>query len=268
MLAQRHEALIEPCVDELMTARPIVVSARDSIAVAVERLRAGRVRHLPVMDGSRLVGLITLRDVLLADASASVADVTRRPIWTVSPAVGIRQACELLLAPGISCLPVVDGGVLVGIFTRTDALKFVLSVLDLEQLSNRGGPTVAQLMTSPPTEVTSATTTLDEAWRQMRATQARYLPVMCLDAVIGILGERDVLLASRLAPNGSMTSAPLVVDAMSPGVRLIRDESSAWEAARSLLKHRSGALVVLHDSKLRGVITGADFLRWLLRART
>ena len=94
------------------------------------------------MQGERLVGLVTHRDLLRAQArlprgrSVSASEVMTREVETVSPETSVRQAIIRLLDDRFGCLPVVDArGKLVGILTESDIVRFAGRLLgEREQL--------------------------------------------------------------------------------------------------------------------------------------
>jgi len=130
---------------DLMTADPLTVTEGTSLQAAVESMRVARVRHLPVVRGDRLVGLVSQRDVLaaslscLADVDATereallagipVGDVMVRDVVTVGPKDDLEDAVNLLLVHKFDCLPVLDGDELVGILTATDFMQLTRSLL-------------------------------------------------------------------------------------------------------------------------------------------
>lgn len=130
---------------DLMTADPLTVTEGTSLQAAVESMRVARVRHLPVVRGDRLVGLVSQRDVLaaslscLADVDATereallagipVGDVMVRDVVTVAPKDDLEDAVNLLLVHKFDCLPVLDGDELVGILTATDFMQLTRSLL-------------------------------------------------------------------------------------------------------------------------------------------
>ena len=100
----------------------------------------GRVRHLPVVDGGRLVGVVSQRDLLAAGLSqalefdgtqrrrflrsVAVSDVMSGAPITADADLSLEGAAKLMLAHRIGCLPVIDEkGVPVGIVTETDLLR-------------------------------------------------------------------------------------------------------------------------------------------------
>ncbi len=140
-------------IRDLMNTRPIAVRPDDTIRYAFRQLCALRIRHLLVMEGDRLVGIVTDRDIRLALPSLpfvadiadlylklddlKVRDVMSRDVVTVSPDTPVAVAVDLFLQRMISGLPVVDGGRVVGILTETDALRALRHAL--EAVENKGG---------------------------------------------------------------------------------------------------------------------------------
>jgi acetoin utilization protein AcuB len=99
---------------------------------AVARLREHRIRHLPVLDADRLVGVVTDRDLRGVDPDVPVSTIMSRPVFVVSPRTAIDKAARLLFDHRIGCLPVLDNGKLVGILTQTDAVAALVGVVRLQ----------------------------------------------------------------------------------------------------------------------------------------
>ena len=99
------------------------------------------IRHPPVVEGDRLVGWITsrdLREVLLASmiGKITIQDVMMQEFLTVSPA-RVEEAARLAHEHKIGGMPVMEAGRLVGIITVMDLLGAFLSMLGLLQASSR-----------------------------------------------------------------------------------------------------------------------------------
>ncbi len=127
-------------VSSIMQKEFVSLSTKDRLDLADHIMRLGRVRHLPVIDDGRLVGILSNRDLLAASLtkvlsfdplhrgaflrSVDVAEVMTRDVITVGPDDTLEHAARLLIERKIGCLPVVrEHGVMVGLVTETDLLR-------------------------------------------------------------------------------------------------------------------------------------------------
>jgi CBS domain-containing protein len=136
-------------VADFMTKDLVTVRATDDVALAESLLRLGGIRHLPVVQDGKLVGLLTQRDLLRSGEAGRpsarerpVAEVMTREVTTVKPATGLAHAAKIMLERKFGCLPVCDeDGALVGIVTEADFVRFaadVVSDLDIVAQAVRG----------------------------------------------------------------------------------------------------------------------------------
>lgn len=114
-------------VSEIMSSRVLAISPRDAAERAWSQMRLKRVRHLVVMDGSRVVGVLSDRDLggrngAVARRGRTVSEVMTPDVVSVGPSTTLRQASNLMRGRTIGCLPVVEDGRVVGIVTITDIL--------------------------------------------------------------------------------------------------------------------------------------------------
>jgi acetoin utilization protein AcuB len=133
-------------VRDHMTTELVTVQETDTLLDAPMFYVRSTFRHLPVVRGKQLVGVITERDVkqfapsVLSGISAenynSIMEttpisrvMTRSPI-AVRPEQSILEAARLLYTERLGCLPVVQDGELVGIITTTDMLKVLTQILE------------------------------------------------------------------------------------------------------------------------------------------
>lgn len=127
-------------VAQLMTAKPVTVRPDTSLRKAVELVQAHGIRHLPVVQGKRLVGIITDRDLRLVlpsslampeeqerfrtwGAQIKVSEIMTRKVLMVTPETRTDKAARLMVRHRIGCLPVLQGRTLVGIVTTVDLLR-------------------------------------------------------------------------------------------------------------------------------------------------
>lgn len=73
--AARTETVLAQTVDRVMTTDLVVASPEDDIGAVLETMVAGRFRHLPIVDQERLVGVISIRDVLKVQLDAYQGEV-------------------------------------------------------------------------------------------------------------------------------------------------------------------------------------------------
>ncbi|MEK6569446.1 MAG: CBS domain-containing protein [candidate division NC10 bacterium] len=129
-------------LSEIMNRDLVTVDKQASLRRARRILDQHRIRHLLVVDGKRLVGIVTDRDLRQAAPSSKspltiserqefmdelkVLEVMSRKLITASPTTTIREAARVMVREKIGCLPVVDGNQLVGIVTQADLLEMLV----------------------------------------------------------------------------------------------------------------------------------------------
>ncbi len=113
-----------------MSRLPEEIDRRETLAAAIDRMAAHDVRHIPVMDGPSVYGVLSRADALDAwiryghrARESAVGEVCTREPLEVAPTTPIGEVATQMLARGVTSALVSDGNVLVGIFTSTDALR-------------------------------------------------------------------------------------------------------------------------------------------------
>ncbi len=126
-------------VQDLMTTDPITTSAQTPVLEARQLMIDKRIRHLLIVEGGKLLGIVTDRDIRLnlpspatslsvweinyLMARLTVESVMTTSVVIVGPQRDARAAAQLMLDNKIGALPVLDGGQLLGIITETDLLR-------------------------------------------------------------------------------------------------------------------------------------------------
>ncbi|MEW6227923.1 MAG: CBS domain-containing protein [Bacillota bacterium] len=105
-------------VGEIMTKELITVKPEDSVARVAELMERTRIGGLPVVEGGRLVGIISSRDIRRCHPNRLIADAMTKDVVTVPPTCSLWEAKELLERYGIERLVVVDGDYPVGVVTK------------------------------------------------------------------------------------------------------------------------------------------------------
>lgn len=131
-------------VRDIMETKLVTISASERLSMVEDIMTLGRVRHMPVVQGGRLVGVVSERDLLRASLSVlsehrdaerraflhvvEISRVMSTPPIVIGPDATIEQAALLMADKRIGCLPVVAGDELVGMVTETDVLRWVAGV--------------------------------------------------------------------------------------------------------------------------------------------
>jgi len=279
-IAEQEGEIMAIATRSVTTAPPT-----QSIIGAVEQMTGCGFRRLPVTDpGTRkLRGILTSGDIinlmgggdkaqlvqvrhggnLIAALNESVRTIMTQQLETLGHDARIRDAVEVIVKKKIGGLPIVDReGILAGIVTERD----VLGVLGAEHSRLR----VEDVMTSG-LRVTTPDSPIAEATREMTKHRFRRLPVVSDDVLYGIvtatdimryLGSREVF--SRLTTGNLAEVAGLPVRTLVAGeLRTTTPEKTVSEAAREMLSRNIGALPVIENSRLVGMITEFDLVRAL-----
>jgi acetoin utilization protein AcuB len=129
-------------VRRFMTVAPVVVAAGASLSEAHGLMRERRIRHLPVLEGGQLVGLVSLRDVYLLQtlrgvdpAVARVEEAMSPEPFRVAPDAPLHEVAREMAHRRIGSAVVVEHGEVVGLFTTVDALE-ALAVLSRGRTSS------------------------------------------------------------------------------------------------------------------------------------
>ncbi|MCA9622180.1 MAG: CBS domain-containing protein [Myxococcales bacterium] len=131
-----------------MTPFPYAIEATAPLAKAREMMEAHDFHHLPVTDGDRLVGVVTQRDLLSAQASAQdvdhmkVADLDLSEAYVVSLHTPLNEVVHHMASTGLGATLVTRQGKLVGIVTVTDLARLLAQLLD-EHYGSPEGPEIA-----------------------------------------------------------------------------------------------------------------------------
>jgi CBS domain-containing protein len=233
------------------------IAPDDPLDVTERLLRRQHARHWPVAVDERLVGVVSLRDVLPQRRQPLKAEhVMLRALAVAHPDDTPAQAAAQMLEHRLSCLPVVEEGRLLAVVQLDDLVK--LAVRRLRDLGReRGAPArVAELMTAPPVATVETLDTLETAEQRLRLHNVRHLPVLHHGRLAGIVSDRDLAEASspELCVGEVMTASPMFAN----------PDDDAIDGALVMLVQHIGALPVVSGQVLVGILTKSDFLRRLV----
>jgi len=120
-----------------MTDHPHTIGSDQPIAEAARRMREHHIRHLPVLEGGTLVGMLSDRDVQLGEAlggggGVRVGDAMSPETYSVAPDADIADVVAHMAAHRLGSAVVMHGVKVVGIFTATDAMRMLARALVVE----------------------------------------------------------------------------------------------------------------------------------------
>jgi len=149
LASPRSASMIRPMeisAEDIMTEEVTTVFEGSSLGAALEIMQEQEIRHLPVIRGQRLVGMLSDRDVraiglrrvvdmesldrLESRMTATVASVMTTNVWTVTRISGVVEIIDILIEERVGAVPVVHGGELVGIVSYVDVLRAMRECLD------------------------------------------------------------------------------------------------------------------------------------------
>ncbi len=140
-------------VRDLMTKNPITVDSETLVMDARKIMEENNIRRLPVVDKGKLVGIVTMHDILMASPSPAtslsiyelnyllakmkVKEIMKKNPITVSPDTTFEEALRIGQEKKIGSFPVMENGKLVGIATESDIVRFVTRILGLKEEGSR-----------------------------------------------------------------------------------------------------------------------------------
>lgn len=134
------------CAADLMTRDVVTLEERERLDNLDHAMHALRFRHMPVVDGDKLIGLVSERDLLRVRASSllphkdkqdrflsqlvRIADIMTHDVTTVTPDTPLAEVAELMASRKLGCVPVVErSGKLAGIITEADFVRLAQRLL-------------------------------------------------------------------------------------------------------------------------------------------
>ncbi len=124
-------------------ARELIKISRDcSIKKAMSLMKKHEIRHLPVVENGRMVGMVTESDIRAVHLASmiekiNVADIMLTNPLTISPETPLEDAARLLVENRISGLPVIESDRLVGMITTTDICRAFIEIMGIIESSSR-----------------------------------------------------------------------------------------------------------------------------------
>ena len=270
-------------VSRFMTRRPVTVAPDASVDEAIALMEQHGFRHLPVAQGTEVLGMLSDRDVRLGTGGQPLAglgvpseaglpqrveQIMRAPVVCVEEHERGPTAARRMIEQRIGALPVLERGRLVGIVTETN---LVAAFRDLcrdpahaDELDRPVEETMHSLVvTMEPDE------SLEDAVERCHDWRIRHVPVMHDEELVGMVSDRDIRLALgrqlvtealAVKKGGRPQPPPRVHQIMTRDVVTIAPNETLSRAVGIMLEHRVSALPVQLDGMLMGIVTRTDIL--------
>ena len=137
MANTEHQGRVRASIERFMTPNPYCIGRGQPLSTAHELMRKHRVRHLPVLDGGRLVGVLSQRDLFFVETlrdvdpkKVLVEEAMSSQVYMVPPDRAIGEVAAKMVQEKYGCAIVVRGHAVAGIFTTTDALRVLVGIVE------------------------------------------------------------------------------------------------------------------------------------------
>jgi CBS domain-containing protein len=129
-------------IRDLMAQNPATLDRNETLDIPDTIMNLGRIRHMPVVEDGRVVGILSQRDLFRSALIVAlgfgrkttsaliktirVKEVMTKPAITITADAAVSDAARLMIEKKIGCLPVVENERLIGLITETDILRSVV----------------------------------------------------------------------------------------------------------------------------------------------
>lgn len=240
------------------------ISKNQTIIEALGKM-GSRLTKLPVTDGGRLIGIITIRDILEVVGSSKtqnpehvhVSGAMKKDLKALPPDADIPTAVNTMLEHDISSIPIVEGESLVGILTKTDLLSACTEI----------GTPISGLVVEPTT--VSLGHSIPHIREIMSNSNISMLPVTDGGRLIGIIRSRDITkkimgFKKDIKKHQDAIKNMAVEDFYRQDTVSVTEEEAVGAVAKKLLEEKRTALPVTRNGDLVGIISKTDLLKALL----
>ena len=124
-------------IADRMTHTPELIGVEQSMSQAHQIMRSHGIRHLPVLHGGKLVGMVTERDLHIVESlrdvdpeAIRVEEAMTQDVYTVTPKTPLQEVVNEMAVRKLGSAVVVDGRNIVGVFTTIDALDTLAGILE------------------------------------------------------------------------------------------------------------------------------------------
>jgi CBS domain-containing protein len=256
-------------VKEIMTTKIITVDKDDSLKLVLDLMEKHDITKIPVTEEKKFFGLVTdnviayklgsIRKRGITASRLHASSVTEKDVPMISPEEDVKNILKTVGEPGPTMLPVVEKEKLVGVVTKADLLPLVTNRNQLHSIMQKKIHTV------------SLDDRVIHARRIMITNNVARLPVLDEKKIVGIISDIEIALAfASLKKSFSLGRQKhrldelLVKDVMRSPVVWANPSMSIYDAAQFMLKQNVGALPLIENDKLVGMVTRTDLLKTIV----
>ena len=253
-------------VKEIMTTKIIAVDKDDSLKRVLDLMKKHNITKIPVLEEKKFFGLVTdnviayklgsIRKRGITASRLHASSVTEKNVMIVSPEEEVKNILKSVGEPGPTMLPIVKDGKLVGVVTKADLLPLVKNKNQLHSIMQKKVHTV------------NVDDRIIHARHIMITENIARLPVLDEKKLVGIISDIEIAYAFAslkkafsLGRQKHHLEELLVKDIMQSPVIWSNPSMSMYDAAQLMLKHNIGALPLIENDKLVGMVTRTDLLR-------
>jgi CBS domain-containing protein len=256
-------------VKDLMTTGVITLEKGRKLTDATTMMKKNHVSRVVVTADGKIYGIITYNDIVrhmgaqsrgnVLPTSLRVSSIAKTDLTTIESGASLREAAKLLYKRGISSLPVVDDGELIGIITTTDLAKALLD-------SDEG---IEDIVTKP--YPVAPEDRIVHARRIMLDNDADRVVVLEDGEIKGILTERDVGEALEAFKKDadkyqySRIRQFMVKDVMTRDVATLDISARVGDVCKLMYNKRFSGIPITKEGKLMGMVTKKELPKVLLQ---
>lgn len=253
-------------VDEIMTKDVIKVDKDDNLKHVLKLMEKNEITKIPVLEGKKLVGVVTddiiayklgsIRKKGIPPSRLHASSVIERNVVRIPPDTDVKDILKDVGKPGLTMICVVENGKLLGVVTKADLLPLVSSRKKLRDIMNKRIHTV------------SSDDRVIHARRIMIDENVARLPVVDDGKMVGIISDNEIAFAlaelkGSIPPGRQKHQLDelLVKEVMRKPVLWTEPSMTAKDAATIMLKNNVGALPLIENNKLVGIVSRTDLLK-------
>ena len=255
-------------VKDVMTKEIIFVDKDVDLRHVLNLMKKHEITKIPVVENKKLVGVITDNMISVKLGSKRkhgvpasrlhASSVTEKDTTVISPTSDIKTILRMVGKPGPTILNVVEDDHLVGVVTKADLLYLVKSQKKVRDIMQKKILSV------------SSDDRVIHARRVMMDENVARLPVIDDGRLVGMISDTEIAFAlanvKRSFPVGKQKhrlEELLVQDVMKKPVVWTQANISIEEAARIMLKTNVGALPLIENDTIVGIVTRTDLIKTL-----